>query len=266
VTIVYHHKLAATDPASDLFATTKSDYTKIRSAPTFDLGPDTTGRATPCKGLLPMPLSCPLADEPADATVSAPELLSDSFRPYERYQVELTAADGATLPQRREILRVGRVIGVLALDPSRAEVVLIRQFRLAAQLSTGRGELVEIVAGHVEPGEAPVAAARRECLEEIGVVPRSLHELFSFMPAPGMLEEFATLYLALVDAAAVPLSAGAAHENELTRPMRVAVDDALAALADNKAQNGYLILALQWLALNWPHMDEFLRTRTPAWP
>jgi ADP-ribose pyrophosphatase len=212
-----------------------------------------------------MPISS-LADEPADAAVSAPELLSDSFRRYERYQVELTTADGAPLPQRREVLRVGRVIGVLALDPSRAEVVLIRQFRLAAQLSTGKGELVEIVAGHVESGEAPVAAAQRECLEEIGVAPRALYELFSFMPAPGMLEEYATLYLALVDAADVPLAAGAVHENEQTRPLRVAVDDAIAALADNSAQNGYLILALQWLALNWPRMDEFLRTRTPVRP
>jgi ADP-ribose pyrophosphatase len=210
-----------------------------------------------------MPRSFPLADEPRDAVVSAPELLSDSFRPYERYQVALTTTDGATLPQRREILRVGRVIGVLALDPSRAEVVLIRQFRLAAQLSTGKGELIEIVAGHVEPGEDPLTAARRECLEEIGVAPRALYELFSFMPAPGMLEEYATLYLALVDAAGVPAAAGAAEENEETRPLRVAVDDAIAALADNKAQNGYLILALQWLALNWPRMDEFLRTRAP---
>jgi ADP-ribose pyrophosphatase len=211
-----------------------------------------------------MPLPFPLADEPADAAVSAPELLSDRFRRYERYQVELTTADGAPLPQRREILRVGRVIGVLALDLPRAEVVLIRQFRLAAHLSTGKGELVEIVAGHVEPGESPLTAARRECLEEIGVAPLALYELFSFMPAPGMLEEFATLYLALVDAADVPLSAGAAHENERTWPLRVAVDDALAALADNRAQNGYLILALQWLALNWPRMDDFLRARTPA--
>jgi ADP-ribose pyrophosphatase len=211
-----------------------------------------------------MPLPFTLADEPADAVVSKPELLSDSFRRYERYQVELKTPEGAMLPQQREVLRVGRVIGVLALDPARAEVVLIRQFRLAAQLATGKGELVEIVAGHVEPGENPLAAARRECLEEIGVAPRALYELFSFMPAPGMLEEYATLYLALVDAADVPLSAGAAHENEQTRPLRVAVGDALAALADNRAQNGYLILALQWLALNWPRMDEFLRTRMPA--
>lgn len=211
-----------------------------------------------------MPLPFTLADEPADAVVSKPELLSDSFRRYERYHVELKTPGGAMLPQQREVLRVGRVIGVLALDTARAEVVLIRQFRLAAQFSTGKGELVEIVAGHVEPGENPLAAARRECLEEIGVAPRALYELFSFMPAPGMLEEFATLYLALVDAADVPLAAGAAHENEQTIPLRVAVDDALATLADNQAQNGYLILALQWLALNWPRMDEFLRTRTPA--
>jgi ADP-ribose pyrophosphatase len=31
--------------------------------------------------------------------------------------------------------------------------------------------LVEIVAGHVEANEQPIATARRECIEEIGVAP-----------------------------------------------------------------------------------------------
>jgi ADP-ribose pyrophosphatase len=257
--------LAESDLAGGLFRAVKSDYTGPPPRPPSIFNRSDRSHYA-MQGLWSMPRSFPLADEPGNAAVSPPELLSNSFRRYERYRVDLKTAGGATLPVRREILRVGPCVGVLALDPSRAEVVLLRQFRLAAQLSTGRGDLVEIVAGHVEPGEDPLTAARRECLEEIGVVPRALYELFSFMPAPGMLEEFATLYLALVDASDVPFLAGAANENEETRPLRVAVDDAIAALADNKAQNGYLILALQWLALNWPRMDEFLRTRTPERP
>jgi ADP-ribose pyrophosphatase len=213
-----------------------------------------------------MPSSPDLADKAADVAVSAPAVLADSFRRFERYQVGLEGPDGAILNQRREVLRVGPCVGVLALDRERGELVLIRQFRLAAHLSTGRGDLVEIVAGHVEPGEDPRLAAHRECIEEIGVAPRALYEMFSFMPAPGMLEEYATLYLGLVDAAQVPAMAGAADENEQTRPMRVPVDAAIAALARNTAQNGYMLLALQWLALHWPHLDGWLAERTPASP
>jgi len=205
-----------------------------------------------------------LADAAADVTVSAPELLSDSVRRYERYRVSLATAEGTHLEQHRNVLRVGPVIGVLAVDPARGELVLIRQFRLAAHLRTGKGTLVEIVAGHVEPGERPAAAAKRECLEEIGVAPSALYEIFSFMPAPGMIDEFATMYLAIVDAAAVPERAGAAGEAEYTRPMRVGIATALAALDRNEMHNGFLILALQWLERRWPRLDEFLRGQPPA--
>lgn len=202
-----------------------------------------------------------LADGPADATVSAPELLADTFRKYELYQLSLAMPDGTRLAQKRTVLRAGRVIGVLAVDPGRSEVVLIRQFRLAAHLATGEGSLVEIVAGHVEPGEDPVAAAKRECLEEIGVSPEALYEMFSFMPAPGLIDEYSTLYLAIVDASLVPERAGAPDEAEHTQPMRVDIAAAIAALDRNQMHNGYLILALQWLARHWPRLDEFMRSR-----
>ena len=205
-----------------------------------------------------------LADEVADVSVSAPEVLADLFRRYEHYRVSLAMPDGSRLEQLRNLLRVGPVVGVLALDPARREIVLIRQFRLAAHVATGKGALVEIVAGHVEPGEHPAAAAKRECLEEIGVVPSALYQMFSFLPAPGMVEEFATMYLAIVDAAAVPERAGAAVEAEFTRPMRVDVAAALAALDRNEMHNGFLILALQWLARHWPRLDDFMRGREAA--
>ena len=213
---------------------------------------------------MPAPLN--LADEAADVTISAPHMLSDGFHRYERYAVALTSADGPPLQQRRQVLRVGRVVGVLAFDPERGEVVLIRQFRLAAHLATGKGELVEIVAGHVEAGEEPAAAARRECMEEIGVHPSALHEMFSFMPAPGSLDEYATLYLAIVDASRVPEQAGAPDEAERTRPMRVDVATAIAALERGEMHNGFLILALQWLALHRPRLDDIMRAGGPAAP
>jgi ADP-ribose pyrophosphatase len=213
-----------------------------------------------------MPAPVVLADEAADVTVSAPQLLADGRHRYERYAVALTSANGPPLQQRREVLRVGRVVGVLALDPDRGEVVLIRQFRLPAHLATGKGELVEIVAGHVEAGEDPVAAASRECMEEIGIRPRALYEMFSFMPAPGSIDEYATLYLAIVDASLVPDEAGAPDEAERTRPMRIEVATAIAALERGEMHNGFLILALQWLARHWPRLDEFMRGRGRADP
>ena len=47
-----------------------------------------------------------------------------------------------------------------------------------------------------------------------------------------------------------PERAGAAHEQEDTRPMRVPIDRALAALAAGQLHYGAAVLGLQWLALN----------------
>lgn len=196
-------------------------------------------------------------DGPAEVTVEGPASLGNGYRPYERYTAHL-ADDGAVVSQTRDILRGGCVVGVLAYDPVRDQVVLVRQFRLPAYLALGpaRSELVEIVAGGVEEGEPEEAAARRECLEEIGVAPGRMVPFLQFMPTSGITDEQATLFLAEVDAAAVPARTGLAEETEVIRPLVLSVDEALAMLAAGRCANGYLIIALQWLALN--------RARLPA--
>jgi ADP-ribose pyrophosphatase len=205
-------------------------------------------------------LSAPdaLADRPADVDVSPPKLLADGFHDLERFSVALRAADGETISSVRDVLRVGKVAAVLPIDVARGEVVLIRQFRLPAHLANGAGELVEIVAGHVEENETPAQAAMRECVEEIGVRPAALYEMFEFIPVPGASDEHAFLFLGPVDAARIPARAGAAHEKEATRPMRVPIGAALAALERRTMRNGFLILALQWLALNRDRLDAIL--------
>jgi ADP-ribose pyrophosphatase len=192
----------------------------------------------------------PLADAPAPADVSAPEVIAKAFRTLERYQVELPTHDGQHVTWTRDMLRSGRVVAVLAVDPLHDELVLIRQFRLGAHLAIGRGDMIETVAGYVDPGEDPADAARRECLEEIGVAPDTLQELFTFLSSPGQSDECCTLYLATIDATRVPARSGAAHELEHIEPIRVPIDTALAGLGRNTLHHAYLLLALQWLALN----------------
>ena len=200
-----------------------------------------------------------IADVPHDVTLSGPKVLVQGFRTYERYELHLASEEGTDVRQTRDVLRSGRTVGVLPIDVERSEVVLIRQFRLAAHLMTGKGDMVELVAGYVDDDEHPDAAARRECAEEIGVEPRTLLKLFSFMPAPGVLDEYGTLFLATVDASAVPQRAGLAREAEDTRPVRLQIDAALTALTYGTICNGYLLLALQWLALNRSRLDAIVR-------
>ncbi len=87
------------------------------------------------------------------------------------------------------------------------------------------------------------AAARRECREEIGVAPRALLRVFSYLPTPGVTDERCTLFLALVDSAEVPARAGLADETEATHPFTVPVAEALAAVEAGTAGNLFLISA-----------------------
>lgn len=196
-----------------------------------------------------------LADRTTDVTVSQPESFAKGFFRYERYR--LTLQDAA---QTREVVHAGKVAAVLPLDVERNEIVLIRQFRLAAHLANGRGDLVEIVAGRAEPGEQVADTAWRECREEIGVAPTALVELFSYLTTPGLTDEEVTVFLAAVDAARVP-ERTQPTEGECITVLRVPIDAALDALSRGAMRNGPLVIALQWLALNRARVGELLRAR-----
>jgi ADP-ribose diphosphatase len=198
-----------------------------------------------------------IADREAELTLEGPTLIGRGFMRYERYELSIDRGGEPALVQQRDVLRASRVAAVLPVDLARGQLVLIRQFRLAAHLATGRGEMVEIVAGRVEHGEAAATAARRECVEEIGVAPDRLVELFSVMPTPGLTDEYVTFFLGFVDAAQVPARAGAAEESEDTRPFVVSIEHAVAALDQGQVANGLMFSALQWLALHHARLGEY---------
>ncbi len=203
-----------------------------------------------------------LADRAADIALSPPQLLAKGYRDYWRYHVTLAGADGAPVEQQRDVIRAGQVAAVLPLDVARDQLVLIRQFRLPAHFATGRGELIETVAGRVEANETPAEAARRECAEEIGVAPSALVELFSYLTTPGITDEEVTVFLAAVDASRA-LVHPAPPDGEQIRTLRVSVDTALSALATGAMHNGPLLIALQWLALNRGRIATLLGSVVP---
>jgi len=165
--------------------------------------------------------------------------------------------NGATL--ERDAVRIGRVVVILPIDLDRDEIVLIRQFRLGAHLALGRGDLVEVPAGRVERGEDVREAARRECQEEIGIVPQVMVQLFDLMPSAGASDEHMFFFLAVVDSSKTPVRAGAAHEQEDTRPLCVPIERAVEALKAGELHYGAAVIALQWLALNRGRLREIVQ-------
>lgn len=95
----------------------------------------------------------------------------------------------------RDIVRHNGSAVILAVDRSGSKknpwVVMERQYRHAA----GRF-LWEIPAGRVEPGEDPLAGARRELAEEAGYQAKKWKLLAEYWPSPGFVGESMRLYLA----------------------------------------------------------------------
>jgi ADP-ribose diphosphatase len=192
-----------------------------------------------------------LSDSAVEVGLTGPENRGGGIYRYERYRVRL---DGSTL--ERDVVRIGRVVVILPIDLDRDEIVLIRQFRLGAHLALGKGDLVEVPAGRVERGEDVREAARRECQEEIGIVPQVMVQLFDLMPSAGASDEHMFFFLAVVDSSKTPARAGAAHEQEDTRPLCVPIERAVEALKVGELHYGAAVIALQWLALNRGRLRE----------
>jgi ADP-ribose pyrophosphatase len=102
----------------------------------------------------------------------------------EQDRVRLSTGRDATL----DIVR-HRGSVVLLPQPSRNELILIRQYRYAI----GRW-LWELPAGSIELGESPAVCARRECEEEVGLTPKRLERLGTFFPTPGFCDESMAFY------------------------------------------------------------------------
>lgn len=101
--------------------------------------------------------------------------------------------EGAGEHFTRLVVRHPGAVVVVPVEPGREHVLLVRQYRAAADR-----ELLEVVAGKRDvEGEAPEATATREMHEEIGRRPGRLVKLCEFFNSPGFCDEYTHLYAAL---------------------------------------------------------------------
>jgi ADP-ribose pyrophosphatase len=90
----------------------------------------------------------------------------------------------------REIVVHRGSVAIVAVDDEHC-VTLVRQLREPV-----RRQLLELPAGTIEPGEDPLAAAKRELAEEAGLHGGRWSKLGSFFTTPGFCNERMDVFLA----------------------------------------------------------------------
>jgi ADP-ribose pyrophosphatase len=139
----------------------------------------------------------------------------------------------------RDVIRHNGSVVMLAVDdstnPADPDIVMERQYRHAA------GQfLYELPAGTRDPGEAPLAAAKRELIEETGYRARRWTMLVKYFASPGFLGEWMQIYLARD----IRPGQAALEADEHLDVFRIPLSQAMKMIADGKIHDGKTLIGL----------------------
>lgn len=154
-----------------------------------------------------------------------------------RLHVDTVRLANGTETTREIVEHPGAVAIIPILD--NGKLLVVKQYRTAAHK-----HLMEIPAGTLELGEAPVSCARRELTEETGYAARQVRKLFSCYLAPGYSTEKIHFFLA---SHLVPTKPNQAEDESIT-VQAMGLHEALRAIERGRIQDAKTISALYYLA------------------
>ncbi|MEG5833181.1 ADP-ribose diphosphatase [Enterobacter kobei] len=198
------------------------------------------------------PEKLPVTFAKNDVEIIARETLYSGFFSMDLYRFRHRLFNGEMSGEiRREIFERGHAGVLLPFDPVRDEVVLVEQIRIAAYDVSESPWLLEMVAGMIEEGETVEDVARREALEEAGLVVGRTKPVLSYLASPGGTSERLSIMVGEVDATTAEGIHGLADENEDIRVHVVSREQAYQWVEEGKIDNAASVIALQWLQLHY---------------
>ncbi|WP_165466842.1 ADP-ribose diphosphatase [Enterobacter cloacae] len=198
------------------------------------------------------PENVPVTFAKNDVEIIARETLYSGFFSMELYRFRHRLFNGEMSGEiKREIFERGHAAVLLPYDPVRDEVVLVEQVRIAAYETSDTPWLLEMVAGMIEEGESVEDVARREALEEAGLVIGRTKPVVSYLASPGGTTERSSIMVGEVDATTAEGIHGLADENEDIRVHVVSREQAYQWVEEGLIDNAASVIALQWLQLHY---------------
>lgn len=135
----------------------------------------------------------------------------------------------------REVIRHQGAVVMLAVDEEQ-QVLLVRQYRYPV----GR-ILMELPAGKLDPGEEPLACARRELEEETGYAASSWRQLGSVWTTPGFTDEIIHVFLA---GGLEPVEGASPDEDEFLESLRFPMPEVEEMIRRGKIQDAKTLAAI----------------------
>ena len=165
---------------------------------------------------------------------------------------------GVRLPNgqliQREIEDHGKAVAVLAYDPERKTVILVRQFRAPVFFSSQQEQTLEVIAGIQDEADT-TSTARREALEEAGLHLRTLEHVATTWTMPGISTEQMTLYLATYQRAdRIKKAGGVSTEQENISVVEIELIKLDELMKSGQVADMKTLVLLQALRLRHPNL------------
>lgn len=186
-----------------------------------------------------------------DVKVDNDKVVFDGF--FKLHEIRLKHrlfAGGWSQTVTREVFHRGEASAAILYDPENDLIGLIEQFRVGALESEFGPWCLEVVAGMLEPGEAPEQVIMRELAEEAGISRARLIPICSYYSSPGGCSEKIHLYCALCDLRDAGGIHGLDHENEDIFLHPVPAQEVFSIMLESRMNNAATLLGLQWLQIN----------------
>jgi ADP-ribose pyrophosphatase len=189
--------------------------------------------------------------ETVDRTkIVSQDVLSEGWTKLSNFELDYTDRDGGSHRIHREIYHRGEAAAILLYDAARDTIVLVKQFRLPAQLTGNPEYMMEVPAGALD-GDQPEEAIRREAMEETGYHLRDVRFLFKAFMSPGAITEVLHFFYAPIDQSdRAEKGGGLAEEHEDIEVLEVPLDDAIAMIGTGEICDAKTIMLLQWAVIN----------------
>ena len=177
-------------------------------------------------------------------------IISDHYGRLKSISFEWRRADGDWQTLTRDVFDRGNAAAILPYNLARRTVILVRQFRVPAYVNGHDGLLIEAAAGMLDEA-SPEARIRAEAEEETGYRLHDVHKVFEAFMSPGVLTEKLHFFVAEYEPEMrMGDGGGLADEGEDIEVLELAIDEAIAMVADGRIADAKTIMLLQHAALN----------------